>query len=60
MHSKPQILFPILTAIAIADMSGDQNLALEVFEKGKKYFEEQRPNGASQSTPESGATEFKR
>ena len=42
--------FAILTAIAIADMSGNQNLALEVFEKGKKYFED-RPNKASQPTP---------
>ena len=43
--------FAILTAIAIADMGKNQNLALEVFEKGKKYFDEQRPNKASQPTP---------
>lgn len=36
-------LFVILTVIAIADMSGNQKLALKVYEKGKKYFDE-RPN----------------
>ena len=42
--------FAILTTRAIADMSDNQNLALEVYEKGKKYFEE-RPNKAPQPTP---------
>jgi hypothetical protein len=31
--------FSILTAIAISDLASNEKLALEVFEKGKKYFE---------------------
>ncbi len=41
--------FSILTAIAIADMARNRELALEVFNKGKEYFEE-RPNQAPQPT----------
>lgn len=40
--------FSLLTAIAIADLAGDEKLAKEVFEEGIQYFEK-RPNKGMQS-----------
>ena len=45
--------FAILTAIAIADISGNEALAHSVYERGMKFFKK-NPNQALQPTAESG------